>query len=100
MVSSPYFICNSALCGSLSIPETRTHNGHLRIPSSSARPSSLHKAQTDRTSIQELYAMLAADQTRNELICTDVIRALEEGRSPIVLTERRDHLERLADKAA
>ncbi len=42
--------------------------------------------------------MLAADEARNDLICTDVIRALEEGRSPIVLTERRDHLERLADK--
>ena len=56
------------------------------------------KAQTDRTSIQELYAMLAADQARNDLICMDVIRALEERRSPIVLTERRDHLERLAER--
>jgi superfamily II DNA or RNA helicase len=54
--------------------------------------------QTDRTGIQELYAMLAADQTRNELICTDVIRALEDRRSPIVLTERRDHLESLAER--
>jgi superfamily II DNA or RNA helicase len=56
------------------------------------------KAQTDRTSIQQLYAMLAADQARNDLICVDVIRALEERRSPIVLTERRDHLERLAER--
>lgn len=42
--------------------------------------------------------MLAADQARNDFICMDVIRALEEGRSPIVLTERRDHLERLAER--
>ncbi len=56
------------------------------------------KTQTDRTGIQELYAMLAADQTRNELICTDVIRALEDRRCPIVLTERRDHLESLAER--
>ncbi len=54
--------------------------------------------QTDRAGIQELYAMLAADQTRNELICADVVRALEDRRSPIVLTERRDHLERLAER--
>ena len=36
-------------------------------------------------------------ERRNELIVGDVKRALEEGRSPIVLTERRDHLELLAD---
>ena len=56
------------------------------------------RVQTDQTTIQQLYAMLAADQVRNDLICTDVMRALEEGGSPIVLTERRDHLEKLADK--
>jgi superfamily II DNA or RNA helicase len=47
--------------------------------------------------IQKLYAELASDQARNALILSDVRTALEEGRSPIVLTERRDHLERLAD---
>ena len=56
------------------------------------------KTLSDRTGIQELYAMLAADQTRNELICADVIRALEDRRSCIVLTERRAHLESLAEK--
>jgi superfamily II DNA or RNA helicase len=44
-------------------------------------------------SIQELYAAIAADGRRNELILNDVIGALEQGRSPILLTERRDHLE-------
>jgi superfamily II DNA or RNA helicase len=48
--------------------------------------------------IQEVYAALTTDARRNELIVGDVKRALEEGRSPIVLTERRDHLELLADK--
>ncbi len=42
--------------------------------------------------IQELYSALSADQRRNDLIFDDVIRALQEGRSPILLTERRDHL--------
>ncbi len=46
--------------------------------------------------IQRLYAALAADERRNSLILDDVIRSLEEGRSPIVLTERLDHLEYLA----
>jgi superfamily II DNA or RNA helicase len=47
-------------------------------------------------SIQELYAVLAADATRNQLILNDVIRALEQRRSPILLTERKGHLEYLA----
>jgi superfamily II DNA or RNA helicase len=47
-------------------------------------------------SIQELYAALAADEKRNRLILDDVIQALEEGRSPILLTERKDHLEYFA----
>ncbi len=49
-------------------------------------------------SIQELYAALAVDQLRNELILNDVIASLEEGRSPILLTERKDHLEFFAER--
>jgi len=46
--------------------------------------------------IQSLYATLAADEARNTLILDDVIAALEAGRSPLLLTERRNHLECLA----
>lgn len=46
--------------------------------------------------IQEIYAKLANDRSRNEMILDDVIGALEEGRSPILLTERRDHLDYFA----
>ncbi|MHB0928813.1 MAG: TOTE conflict system archaeo-eukaryotic primase domain-containing protein [Candidatus Nanopelagicales bacterium] len=48
--------------------------------------------------IQEIYAALAADEDRNMLIFDDVLKALEEGRSPILLTERKDHLDHLAEK--
>jgi superfamily II DNA or RNA helicase len=48
--------------------------------------------------IQELYRALAEDEARNRLILDDVIRALHEGRSPILLTERRDHLEYFAER--
>jgi len=44
-------------------------------------------------SIQEIYRLLAADDARNGRIIDDVLLAMEEGRSPIVLTERKDHLE-------
>jgi superfamily II DNA or RNA helicase len=48
--------------------------------------------------IQTLYAALAADESRNQLIVDDVIHALGEGRSPVLLTERKDHLEVLATR--
>jgi len=50
--------------------------------------------------IQDLYAALARDEARNAMILNDVIRALEEGRSPILLTERKDHLEFFANRLA
>lgn len=46
----------------------------------------------EKVSIQDLYAALARDEARNAAILNDVVRALEEGRSPILLTERKDHL--------
>jgi superfamily II DNA or RNA helicase len=49
-------------------------------------------------SIQELYAQLAACQARNDLIFEDILWALEAGRSPVVITERKDHLAALADR--
>ncbi len=53
---------------------------------------------TERPSMPALYASLASDEARNDLIFEDVLAALEEGRSPLVLTERRDHLELLRAK--
>jgi len=50
--------------------------------------------------IQTLYTELAADERRNHLILDDVATALGEGRSPILLTERKDHLESLAARPA
>ena len=45
--------------------------------------------------IPALYAALAADDKRNDLIFDDVLTSLEAGRRPVILTERRDHLEYL-----
>jgi len=43
-----------------------------------------------------IFAALAKDEARNTLIVDDVLAALEAGRNPLLLTERRDHLEYLA----
>ena len=49
-----------------------------------------------RIPIATVYRALAESDSRNARIFDDVLRALEAGRHPLVLTERRDHLERLA----
>ena len=51
-------------------------------------------------SMPAIYAALAADQDRNALIVDDVLTALEAGRRPVLLTERRDHLEHLRERLA
>jgi len=50
-------------------------------------------ATENKLSIQEIYSALMADKARNKLILDDILKSIEEGRSPILLTERREHLE-------
>ena len=47
--------------------------------------------------IQDIYAALLFDNNRNELIFNDLLKALEAGRSPLLLTERTKHLEWFAE---
>lgn len=56
-------------------------------------PTSL--ASAERPSMPAIYAALAQDSARNDLIFDDVLKSLEAKRSPIVLTERKDHLDYL-----
>ena len=51
-----------------------------------------------RIQFQELYSELIADSARNELICADVLEAIDKGRSPLVLTERNEHLDCLGER--
>jgi len=46
--------------------------------------------------IYELYAALVADRCRNDLIFADLIAAMRSGRSPLLLTERTEHVEEFA----
>jgi superfamily II DNA or RNA helicase len=50
--------------------------------------------------IHQLYTDLATDPIRNELICREVVEAVRDGRSPLVLTERTGHLQHLAERLA
>lgn len=66
------------------------------------RPTAFHlpdaEANGAAVPIQDVYRALAGDEGRNDLIFNDVLAALEAGRSPVVITERTDHLDALADR--
>jgi superfamily II DNA or RNA helicase len=51
-----------------------------------------------RQEFQKLYEALWQDEKRNAMICADVLSSVREGRSPLVLTERTEHLELLAER--
>jgi len=65
------------------------------------RPTGFHSPSTDdsdvRIQFQQLYSELIADEARNDMIRGDVVIAVGQGRWPIVLTERREHLDRLVE---
>ncbi len=45
--------------------------------------------------IHEIYSALSNDDKRNQMIIQDVLHAVSEGRFPVILTERKEHLDRL-----
>ena len=71
------------------------HTVHVRP--TSFRP--LTEADPDRRlQFHALYQELMADEDRNRMICDDVLEAVRDGRSPLLLTERKEHLKTLASR--
>ena len=58
------------------------------------------KLEAERNSatppIQEIFRALSGNAERNDFIFNDILVALEDGRVPVVITERTDHLEELS----
>ena len=53
----------------------------------------LNICQETEIEIQYLFDLLVQNTDRNRAIVSDIMTAVENGRSPIVLTERREHLD-------
>jgi len=66
---------------------------HVVVP----RTTGFRMPELEKPGIQDVYAALAEDERRNEMILDDVLKALDEGRSPLILTERAGHVEKLAE---
>jgi superfamily II DNA or RNA helicase len=57
-------------------------------------------ADLNNVTIQDVYAALVNDAPRNEMIANDIVRAVESGRCPLLLTGRTEHLQYFAVKLA
>lgn len=62
------------------------------------RFTSYRSITDDKQSITTLYQLLSEDEIRNTLIVEDVCKAVEAGRTPIILTSRTAHVTILAEK--
>ncbi|AGK55853.1 TOTE conflict system archaeo-eukaryotic primase domain-containing protein [Bacillus sp. 1NLA3E] len=51
--------------------------------------------RTNETDIKDIFHALSNDENRNQHLFDDVLNELDQGRSPIILTERIEHLEKL-----
>lgn len=61
---------------------------HIVIP----RATEFKIAAAGEPTIQDIYAAITTDEVRNRMIADDVARAVVQGRSPLVLTGRTEHL--------
>lgn len=52
----------------------------------------------EKIQIQDIYMALVSDSSRNDLIFDDVLKALEAKRSPLILTERKEHVQILSER--
>jgi superfamily II DNA or RNA helicase/very-short-patch-repair endonuclease len=70
---------------------------HVVVRPTGVRSATVPEADL-RMEFQKLYETLIRDDERNARICSDVLNAVCEGRWPLVLTERTEHLRQLAAK--
>jgi superfamily II DNA or RNA helicase/very-short-patch-repair endonuclease len=61
------------------------------------RPTAFQSARVanadKRVEFQDVYQQLAGDERRNRDICEEIVQAVRDGQSPLVLTERNEHLD-------
>ena len=66
---------------------------HFLVP----RFTSFRKSYELGTMISQIYSDLAQSEVRNGVIISDVLRSVETGRTPIILTERKEHANTLRE---
>lgn len=86
--------CGS-ICHRIKQKDALSHISHSRVI---PRITDFNYDWNENTRINDVWVKLVANEARNQLILRDINDSLDDGRFPLVLTERRDHLEYLADR--
>jgi len=74
----------------------RPFEHHVFVRPTAFRP--LREPHRDeRIQFHSLCSELMNDEARNGLVCDEVVAVVKEGRSPVILTERKEHLDRLSN---
>lgn len=68
---------------------------HILIPRYTTFKTKVNKEQVN---IQNMYAELINDEKRNDMIFDDVLKEMDNGACPIILTERVDHVKELESR--
>ena len=66
---------------------------HFLVP----RFTSFRKTYEQGTMITQIYSDLAKSEFRNGVIVSDIMKSVKQGRTPIVLTERKEHAATLGE---
>lgn len=67
---------------------------HYIIPRFTSTRMSIFKSH-DEWHISEIYQHISESKHRNELIVADIVESINSGRNPLVLTERKGHIDQL-----
>jgi superfamily II DNA or RNA helicase len=87
-------------CGPVIHQIKRVHNEEEISAQIIPRKTEIEYAWTSDSKIYDLWVVLIKDEQRNAMIAEDVLKVIDEGRFPLILTERKEHLEILAKMLA
>ncbi|MDP2940737.1 MAG: DEAD/DEAH box helicase family protein, partial [Candidatus Omnitrophota bacterium] len=73
-------------------------SAHISSSQVIMRPTEFDYPWNDDSRISDLWSQLLKDSQRNDKIVDDILANVDEGRFPLILTERREHLEILAER--
>ncbi len=73
-------------------------SAHISSSQVIMRPTEFEYPWNDDSRISDLWSQLLKDSQRNDKIVDDILANVDERRFPLILTERREHLEILAER--
>ncbi|MFH0771799.1 MAG: DEAD/DEAH box helicase family protein [Candidatus Omnitrophota bacterium] len=76
----------------------KDYSAHISSSQVIMRPTEFDYPWNDDSRISDLWSQLLKDSQRNDKIVDDIFTNVDEGRFPLILTERREHLEILAER--